>query len=460
METLYHFSSPQLRKAHSGKVRESYHIDAKHRILVATDRLSCFDQILPSSFAGKGVLLTQAAKHWFQLTSHIIPNHFIKTVAPNISLVKEAEPICIEMIVRQFLTGSLWRAYEKGTRVISGVKLPDGMKKNEAFPQPIITPTTKEKIDRPISPEEIVASGLVDRRIYQEMEEVSLKLFQFGQNYCKQRGLLLVDTKYEFGLIGGKLALIDEIHTCDSSRFWPMQGANQQEHWMDKEFIRQWLLANPSEDLTVAPAVLQEAKRRYEEVFTRLFDENIFANYKDLPLATVAYHQLVNENMIKKGFVAIVTGSKGDVEFAQKLRDLLVPYNIAVAIRIMSAHKNGERILELAKEYNHSIEPMCVIAVAGRSNGLGGALAANLNVPVISCPPFKDQTDLQLNINSSLMMPSQTPALTAVYPEQAVGAALRVLNIPPIRASLTTEIQEMKKKLLEEDRRSYESFWQ
>lgn len=459
METLYHFSSPQLRKAHSGKVRESYHIDAKHRILVATDRLSCFDQVLPSSFAGKGILLTQAAKHWFQLTAHIIPNHFIKTIAPNISLVKEADPICIEMIVRQFLTGSLWRAYEKGVRLISGVKLADGMKKNDPFPQPIITPTTKEKVDRPISPEEILATGLVDRRIYQEMEEAALKLFQFGQNHCKQRGLQLVDTKYEFGMIDGKLALIDEIHTCDSSRFWPMYNTSHQEHWMDKEFIRQWLLNNPSEDLTVSPAILQEAKRRYEEVFTRLFDENIFADLKDLPLSAVTYHQLVNEKLIKKAFVAIVIGSKGDLDFAQKIRALLLPYNVAVAIRIMSAHKNGERITELAAEYNHSIEPICVIAVAGRSNGLGGALAANLNVPVISCPPFKDQTDLQLNINSSLMMPSQTPALTVVYPEQAVGAALRVLNLAPLRSSLTTEIHEMKRKLLEDDRQSYESFW-
>jgi phosphoribosylaminoimidazole-succinocarboxamide synthase len=451
---FYKFASPQLKKLHSGKVRESYRVDNEHRMLIASDRLSCFDLILPRSFEGKGAILTQIAAEWFDLTRSLIPNHFVKTLAPNISLVREAKPIPVEMIARQYLTGSLWRAYEKGAREISGVRLPDGLEKNQAFETPILTPTTKEKIDRPITPEGIVKEGWASQSVYDEMASITLKLFAYGQEYCRKHGLVMVDAKYEFGIIDGKLALIDEIHTPDCARFcllgkqYPL---DEESPWFDKEYIRQWLLVNKSQDLILPDSVLEEAKRRYEHVYMQLFDKNMLSQ-SPVPLSVQAYYSLVQEQLIKPAYVAIVMGSKEDLEFAKKIKDLLSPYDLMVDMHIVSAHKNGERIAEIAETYNHSIEPGCVIAIAGRSNGLGGALSANLNIPVINCPPFKDRSDIQININSSLFMPSQAPAVTVVYPEQAVGAAIRMLNIPIMKVRIREGISKMKEDLSQDDK--------
>ncbi|MBI2602413.1 MAG: AIR carboxylase family protein [Deltaproteobacteria bacterium] len=450
---LFYFETPQLMKVHSGKVRESFRVNDRYRILVATDRLSCFDEVLPTSFAGKGVVLTQMAAEWFERTKHLVASHFVKTVAPNVCLVREAKPIPVEMIVRQYLTGSLWRKYEKGEREMSGVRLPDGMVKNQRFPRPILTPTTKETSDRPISPEELVKVGWVDRQTYGEMEEAALKVFRFGQEYCESRGLSLVDTKYEFGWIDGKLALIDELHTPDSSRFWPWRGersSSDELPYLDKEFIRQWLLSHPEAGNKLAPDVCAEAKRRYELVLCQLFDRQVSEESEE-DLSTRTYRSLVAHRLIKPAYIAIVMGSRSDLAFAESIRERLAPYDVMVDMRVVSAHKNGECIEKLAQEYNHSIEPGCVIAVAGRSNGLGGALAANLNIPVINCPPFKDAQDLQMNINSSLMMPSHAPALTAVFLEQAVSAALRVLNVPSLRRRMIEEIKMMKQTLKDDD---------
>ena len=452
LDAFYKFASPQLKKLHSGKVRESYRLDAQHRLLVATDRLSCFDRILPRSFLGKGTVLTQMAAEWFHLTKTIVPNHFVKTVAPNITMVREAQPLPVEFIVRQYLTGSLWRAYEKGVRKISGVELPDGMKKDQKFAQAILTPTTKEKVDRPVSPAEIIEHGWVSRKNYDAIAEIALKLFAYGQSVCQSHGLSMVDTKYEFGLIDDEITLIDEIHTPDCSRFWLLdkREAANESPWFDKEYIRQYLLENKNDNLEVPDAILAEAKRRYEWVYHQLFDRSPHQS-STIPLATQTYFHLVEQKIIKPAYVAIVMGSKEDLSFAQQIRDLLLTHNIMIDMHIVSAHKNGERITELAQEYNDSIEPGCVIAVAGRSNGLGGALSANLNIPVINCPPFKDRTDIQLNVYSSLLMPSQAPAVTAVYPEQAASAALRALNLPHLRTRLTADIQNMKQKLQKDD---------
>lgn len=453
--SFFNFETPQLKKLHSGKVRESFRVDAGHRMLIATDRLSCFDEILPSSFAGKGVILTQTAAEWFKLTKSIVPNHFVRTLAPNISLVREAKPIAIEMIARQYLTGSLWRGYEKGVREFSGVKLPDGLKKNQAFETPILTPTTKEKIDRPISPAEIVRSGLVSQQLYDSIAETTLKLFAFGQDYCRKHGLVMVDAKYEFGLINDRLVLIDEIHTPDCARFCLLGKTNpldEESPWLDKEYIRQWLLANKSESLVLPDHILAEGKRRYERVYNQLFDRSPYCA-EQIPLNSQVYHALLQEQIIKPAYVAILMGSKEDVEFAKKIRELLSPYDIMVDMHIVSAHKNGERIEEIVGTYNHSIEPGCIIAIAGRSNGLGGAVSANVNIPVINCPPFKDRTDIQLNLNSSLFMPSQAPAVTAVYPEQAAIAAIRALNLPHLRLQMSEGIRKMKEDLRNDDLR-------
>jgi phosphoribosylaminoimidazole-succinocarboxamide synthase len=188
------FSTPQLTKIHQGKVRDSFRINPDTRMILTTDRLSCFDEVLDTALPSKGRILNEISYFWFQKTSHIIQNHIIKMINPNIVIVKEAEAIKVEMIVRQFLTGSLWRKYKEGERTFSGVTLPDGMQKNERFVSPIVTPTTKESTDRNISPKEIIANKLATDDIYKQMEDISCKLFLCGQSICQEKKLVLVDT--------------------------------------------------------------------------------------------------------------------------------------------------------------------------------------------------------------------------------------------------------------------------
>ncbi|MBL4818550.1 MAG: AIR carboxylase family protein [Deltaproteobacteria bacterium] len=445
MTAFVKLSTPQLKLLHQGKVRDSYRVDDNHRLLVATDRLSCFDSVLPTPMPGKGAILTQMSECWFKKAQDIIPTHFVETISPNMTLVKEAKPFAIEMIVRGFLSGSMWKRYEKGERVFWDLKLPDGMQKDQELPQALVTPTTKEKIDRPITKAAIIEEGWATSAEYEQMEQVSLKLFQMGKETCKAKGVVLVDTKYEFGVTDKGLTLIDEIHTPDSSRFWLADNKEP----MDKEFIRQWLLEHKPEGHVVPDEVIEEGLKRYENVFARLFEQ--CHPHSTIPSGVRAYHDLTNRDFIKKGLIVIVMGSKSDLPHAQAIAKHFPSKDIAVHFRIVSAHKNGERIMEFASFYNHTLEPTCVIAIAGRSNGLGGALAANLTVPVISCPPFKDGADISINIYSSLMMPSKAPALTAIYPEQAALAAMRALNLQSLREVLNQDIVSMKADLKSSD---------
>jgi len=254
-------------------------------------------------------------------------------------------------------------------------------------------------------------------------------------------------------LLDGALVLIDEIHTSDCARFVSLSTKDPldtESPWLDKEYIRQWLLTHPSDGLVLPEEVLAEAKRRYELVYNQLFDRRMMQD-AELPLSSQVYHHLVKQKIIKPAYIAIIMGSKEDVTFAKKIGEYLAPYDVFVDMHVVSAHKNGERIADIASTYNDSIEPGCIIAIAGRSNGLGGSLSANVNIPVISCPPFKDQADILLNINSSLFMPSQAPAVTAVYPDQAAAAAIRALNIHGFRTKVSDKIAAMKKQLLSDD---------
>lgn len=461
MNTLKEITTPQLEKIHSGKVRESFRV-GNVRLIASTNRISCFNKTLSATQPNKGAILNQLSAFWFEKTTHIIPNAFLKVVDPNMCLMKEATPLRVEMIVRGFLTGSIWRQYIKGERTFSGVTLPDGLSMNDPFPKPILTPTTKCEQDRGITPDEIVSSGLVEEKTYQQMAEAALELFNFGSKWCADKGLILVDTKYEFGLIGSELVLIDEIHTPDSSRFWKKElyeAAPDQASWMDKEYIRQALLDKgdvPSSIKTVPSEIVYEAAKRYQWVYEAITGKP-FEPDDNEPKARMA-RNLVSEGIIKDGYVALVLGSKSDFEHAMKIKDYLDHYNVMVDVRVLSAHKNGEAIPALAAEYNHAIEPGAVIAIAGRSNGLGGALAANLAVLVINCPPFKDKTDCEQNINSSLMMPSNTPAVTCVDTGNAALAALRALNTPRLRELFCLDIEEVKAALAKDDLQMKKAF--
>ncbi len=456
MNCLGNFYTPQLEVIHRGKVRDSVRIDEKTRMIVVSDRISSFDNVLNNYIPQKGAVLTGITNFWFEKTRHIIDNHFIKMIDPNISLVKEAEPIKIEMIVRGYLTGSMWRGYKNGKRDFSGVTAPDGLKQNEKFPTPLVTPTTKEDSDRPITPTDIVKEGWTSKENYEKMEKISRELFDFGSKFLAERGIILVDTKYEFGIIDGEIILIDEIHTPDSSRFWSLEDYQKDPakvDSIDKEYVRQWLMNNKIDGKfpeILSDEVISETNRRYLDIYQRITGEKLNYDFNE-EIEDRIRRNLVTAGLIKDAFVSIVMGSPRDLEHCKKIAKRLGKYNIFIDMRVVSAHKNGERIPELVEIYNNAIEPGVVIAVAGRSNGLGGALAANLAIPLINVPPFKDKIDMMVNINSSLIMPSNTPASTIVDISCAVGAALRALNLKRLKRLFIDEIKQVKAELIAAD---------
>ena len=252
-KTLETIDLPQLGKKYQGKVRDFYILKDK-RVTITTDRQSAFDVIL-GQIPFKGAVLNQLAAFWFEKTKHIVSNHLLSVPDPNVLVSKNCKPVSVEMVVRGYLSGvtttSVWYSYEKGEREIYGIKFPDGMKKNQKLPHPIITPTTHPKAgsnlhDERLTREEIIKRRIVEKKLYEQMEQVSLTLFAFGQKWCEKHGLILVDTKYEFGLSDGELTLIDEIHTPDSSRFWiaatyeeRIKQGKEPENF-DKEFLRLW----------------------------------------------------------------------------------------------------------------------------------------------------------------------------------------------------------------------------
>ncbi|MBI5614222.1 phosphoribosylaminoimidazolesuccinocarboxamide synthase [Candidatus Gottesmanbacteria bacterium] len=244
---------PNLGKKQQGKVRDFYTVDGK-RILVTTDRQSAFDVIL-GHIPFKGAVLNLLSQFWFVKTRHIVKNHMIAVPHPNVMVTHECTPIPVEMIVRGYISGvtktSIWYSYEKGERFIYGLKFPEGLVKNQKLPKPVITPTTHPLAgstahDERLTREEILSKKIVPKKLYEQMEKAALSLFSYGSKLCKKHGLILVDTKYEFGLYKGKLMLIDEIHTPDSSRFWiaktyenRLKKGLEPENF-DKEFLRLW----------------------------------------------------------------------------------------------------------------------------------------------------------------------------------------------------------------------------
>lgn len=235
-----------------GKVRDVYSIGNDILVMVATDRISAFDVILPKGIPSKGQVLNQIAASFLDATADIVPNWKLATPDPMVTVGKKCEGFAVEMIIRGYLTGSAWRAYKEGCREICGVKLPDGMRENERFPEPIITPTTKaaEGHDEDISREDIIAKGIVSKEDYEQVEKYTHALFARGTEIAASKGLILVDTKYEFGKADGKVILMDEIHTPDSSRYFYADGYQEKfekgepQKQLSKEFVRQWLIEN------------------------------------------------------------------------------------------------------------------------------------------------------------------------------------------------------------------------
>ena len=284
-QTNFHFAGQ--KSVYHGKVRDVYDIDGDKIVMVATDRISAFDVILPKGIPFKGQVLNQIAAKFLDLTADICPNWKLATPDPMVTVGLKCEGFRVEMIIRSILTGSAWREYKNGCRELCGVKLPGGMKENERFPEPIVTPTTKadEGHDLNISKEEIIAQGLVSAEDYAVMEDYTKKLFRRGQEIAAKHGLILVDTKYEFGKRDGKVYLIDEIHTPDSSRYFYAEGYEEKlakgepQRQLSKEFLLQWLIEHnfmnePGQTMPeITDEYAEEVSNRYIELYEHITGE-------------------------------------------------------------------------------------------------------------------------------------------------------------------------------------------
>lgn len=278
--TDFHFDGQ--KSVYHGKVRDVYDINDDILVMIATDRISAFDVILPKGIPYKGQVLNQIASKFLDATADICPNWKLATPDPMVTVGLKCEGFRVEMIIRSILTGSAWRAYKNGCRELCGVKLPENMKENERFPEPIITPTTKadEGHDLDISKEEIIRQGIVSAEDYEVMETYTRQLFRRGQEIAQKYGLILVDTKYEFGKRDGKVYLIDEIHTPDSSRYFYADGYeeklanNQPQKQLSKEFVRQWLIEHDfmNEPGQTMPEITDEYANSVSERYIELYE--------------------------------------------------------------------------------------------------------------------------------------------------------------------------------------------
>jgi len=278
------FNFPGQKSVYHGKVRDVYNINNEYLVMVVSDRISAFDVVLPKGIPYKGQVLNQIAAKFLDATSDIVPNWKVATPDPNVTVGLHCDPFKVEMVIRGYLTGHAWREYRSGKRTLCGVQLPEGMVENQKFPEPIITPTTKasEGHDEDISKEEIIEQGIVGKEDYETLEKYTREVFRRGTVIAAEMGLILVDTKYEFGKKDGTIYLIDEIHTPDSSRYFYAEGYEERlakgegQKQLSKEFVRQWLIENgfQGKEGQVVPEMTEEFVTSISERYIELF-ENI-----------------------------------------------------------------------------------------------------------------------------------------------------------------------------------------
>ena len=285
VETQFQF--PKQKSFYKGKVRDVYNINDQYLAMIVSDRISAFDVVLPKGIPYKGQVLNQIASYFLNATKDIVPNWVIASPDPMVTIGHLCEPFKVEMVIRGYLSGHAWREYKAGKRILCGVPLPEGMKENDRFPEPIITPTTKASVghDEDISREEILKQGIVSTDDYQQIENFTKALFKRGTEMAAQKGLILVDTKYEFGKKDGQVYLIDEIHTPDSSRYFYAQGyqdrqaKGEEQKQLSKEFVRQWLIENNFQGKEgqsipeMTPTFVNSVSERYIELYEKITGE-------------------------------------------------------------------------------------------------------------------------------------------------------------------------------------------
>jgi fusion protein PurCD len=438
MESLKEIFIPELGTPYKGKVREVY--DCQNELLLmATDRISIFDRELPEGISDKGRVLTGLSQFWFDQTKMIAPNHFVSRPAPQAMLVKKCKPIPIEVIVRGYMTGSMWRDYASGKRHKCGIPLPEGLKEHDPLPHPIVTPTTKApqgEHDEDISKEELIKRKVVSVEYWNQIESTALALYKRGNEIIHPKNLILVDTKYEFGIdTEGNLLLIDEVHTPDSSRYWFRNDYETREiKFPDKEMVREWARKQGFNGEGPAPHIPIEMQRKIRENYRNVYELITGLRFEDIdesPTRVLLKH-LKESRLIKGKFALILMGSEKDQPHADKITDALNARSVGNKTIVASAHKHTHKVMDILEKHQHSLEPMVFITLAGRSNALSGVVAANTKWPVIACPPFKDQSDYLVNIHSTLQMPSEVPVMTVLDPGNAALAAEKILRLAEV----------------------------
>lgn len=299
IETNFQF--PGQRERYAGKVRDVYNLSEAYLVIVASDRISAFDHILPRGIPHKGQVLNQVSAYFFEAVKDLVPTHFVAAPDPNVTIALRCKPILVEVVVRGYLAGHAWREYRAGKRELCGVPLPEGLKQGDRLPEPIITPATKSMIghDEDISEQEILKSGLLDQEEWGQIKQYALSLFRRGTELAAARGLLLVDTKYEFGTRGDDIYLIDEVHTPDSSRYYYAEGyearqaAGEAQQQLSKEFVREWLMSqgfqgqNGQQMPEMPDELVAQVSQRYIELYETMTGQRFVPADEQDPLARI-----------------------------------------------------------------------------------------------------------------------------------------------------------------------------
>lgn len=419
------------KKIVTGKVRNVYDIGYGFLAIECTDRLSAFD-IHRCNIDGKGKLLTSMAAKWFKKTNHVAKNHFVASDG-NCMFVYKTRPIKLEVIVRGYITGSCWTAYTKGRRKWGTTCLPNNLKEYQKLPEPILTPTTKAdpgQHDEPIEPDEIVSKGYCTSQQWSEIQEKALELFEYASMVCESKGITLVDTKLEFGVLpNGDILVIDEIFTPDSSRFWYKGDPKLK---LDKDTIRRYIQKNNLVD-TPNAVIPEEVKKdlyvNYLEPYSYLF-QCLPSDGNSQTLKDKIEDFFKNQIPQK---VYIVSGSVKDQPHIDKIQTELRKVGVYSTVMFASAHKEAEKLngyLEEIKEYSKCGKTI-VVTVAGKSNALSGFVAGNTKLPVIGCPPFSDTADMMVNLHSTVQMPSNVPVMTILSPGNVALAIQRIFELFP-----------------------------
>ena len=470
---------PELGEIKSGKVRDC-HFKDDLMYMIASDRISCFDVILNQCIPYKGQVLNETSRYFFNMLpaynkesmDHVVKNVSLdkNPIDPNVMLVENCTTVKIEMVVRQYLTGSMWRDYEKGKRVFSGVKFKDGLKKNQELENLFINPTSKADVGHDEEIDEKQCREIISKQfdikkeqaeeLYGKMKKQALSIFEGGMYFADMGDLLLVDTKYEFGMTKDKrLVLIDEVHTPDSSRYWLKKDYDKgnPEEW-SKEFVRQYLINKGFKGEGKIPdlpkEVIIETSRRYIELYERLTSKAF--EFDEKPIQQRLINNLKRTSDIKGLFAALIMGSKSDIGHCYQIRnDLKIYYGIPAEFRVASAHRTPAYVEEIANHYNRSIEPLVIISVAGGTDALSGALAARSKNLVISCPPYRDSPkEIRKSLEICLGNPEGSSNALITRRENVAKAVAQHFSSHDnnISEKLLKEIKDKESRVLKEDK--------